>query len=65
MLFRLGARQRPCEFLSEDFLFFSENTSALGPWSRALLPLASKGSVLESCALGLGLEPCVLDFTSE
>ena len=41
MLFRLGARQRPCEFLSEDFSFFSKNTSAwvLGlehscPWPR-------------------------------
>ena len=47
----------------------------LGPWPRAFLSLASRGSVLGRavlclglgffCVLGLGLEPCVLDSTSD
>ena len=45
------------------------------PWPRAFLSLASRGSVLEKavlglglgffCVLGLGLEACVLDSTSD
>ena len=59
-------------------LFFLESTCAcvLGPWPwpwpRAFLSLASRVSVLGKavlglgffCVLGLGLEPCVLDSTS-
>ena len=59
------------------FFFFLESTCGcvLGPWPRALLSLASRGSVLGRavlglglgffCVLGLGLEPCVLDSTSD
>ena len=51
------------------YFLFLENTCAcvLGPWPRAFLSSASRGAVL---VLGsdffcvLGLEPCVLDFTS-
>ena len=58
-----------------------ENASAcvLGPWPRAFLSLASRGSVLGKAVLGLGLGfflcpwpriflcpwPCVLDSTSD
>ena len=52
--------------------FFFENTCGcvLGPWPRAFLSLASRGSVLGKAVLGLGffcvlgLEPSVLDSTS-
>ena len=52
--------------------FFFENTCGcvLGPWPRAFLSLASRGSVLGKAVLGLGffcvlgLKPCVLDSTS-
>ena len=56
-------------------LFFLENACAcvLGPWPwpRAFLSLASGGSVHGKAVLGLGffcvlgLEPCVLDSTSD
>ena len=56
-------------------LFFLESTCAcvLGPWPRAFLSLASIVSVLGKAVLGLGLgffcvlglEPCVLDSTSD
>ena len=58
-------------------LFFLESTCAcvLGPWPRAFLSLASRVSVLGKavlglglgffCVLGLGLEPCVLGYTSD
>ena len=38
-------------------LFFLESTCAcvLGPWPRAFLSLASRGSVLERAVLGLGI----------
>ena len=55
--------------------FFLENTClcVLSPWfwHRALLSLASRGSVIGRAVLGfeffcvLGLEPCVLDSTSD
>ena len=57
------------------FFFFLESTCAcvLGPWPRAFLSLASSVSVLGKavlglgffCVLGFGLEPCVIDSTSE
>ena len=59
------------------FFFFLESTCAcvLGPWPwpRAFLSLASRVSVLGKavlglgffCVIGLGLEPCVLDSTSD
>ena len=60
--------------LKRPFLFFFGEYLRLCPWSwpRAFLFLASRGSVLERavlgfglfCVLGLGLEHCVLDFTS-
>ena len=50
-------------------LFFLESTCAcvLGPWPwpRAFLSLASRVSVLGKAVLGLGLEPCGLDSTSD
>ena len=63
----------------KTFFFFFESTCAcvLGPWPwpRAFLSLASRVSVLGKavlglglgffCVLGLGLEPCVLDSTSD
>ena len=49
--------------------FFLENTCAcvLGPWpwSQAFLSFALRESVLGRAVLGLGLEPCVLDSTSD
>ena len=51
----LGFWRSPETFF--EGLFFSENTCAcvLSPWPRALLSLASLGSVLEKAVLGFGL----------
>ena len=58
-----GARQRTCEFLSEDLFFLWSSPEFCGKFatfwaenfSRYVLgPLASRGSVLEKCVLGLG-----------
>ena len=61
-------RQRPRGKFMKTFLFWK--TLALcvvGPWPRAFLSLASRGSVLGLglfCVLVLGLEPGVFDSTS-
>ena len=64
----------------EDLFFFLESTCALCPWSLALassIPVLGLESVCPRkgcpwplasdffCVLGLGLEPCVLDSTSD
>ena len=71
---RLWIGDRLKNFFEDLFL---ENTCGcvLGPWPwpRAFLSLASRGSVLGKAVLGLGLgffcvlglEPCVLDSTSD
>ena len=50
------------EIARKTFLntFFLENTCScvLGPWPRAFLSLASRGSVLEKAVLGLGFFLC-------
>ena len=66
--------RRLCEKLFLRPFFVLENTCGcvLGPWPRAFLSLASRGSVLGKAVLGLGLgffcvlglEPYVLDSTS-
>ena len=66
---KLWPRLKIGDYLKNFFEdLFLENTCGrvLGPWPwpRAFLSLASRGSVLGKAVLGLGLEPCVLDFTS-
>ena len=53
------------KIFSEDLFLESTCACVLGPWPRAFLSLASRGSVHGRVVLGLGLEPCVLEYTSD
>ena len=62
LFFFFGDRLK--NFFENVFFFFVEHLR-LCPWPRAFLSLASRVSVLGKAVLGLGLEPCVLDSTSD
>ena len=69
---RLWIGNRLKKFFWRPFILENTCGCVLGPWLRAFLSLASRGSVLGKavlglgffCVLGLGLEPCVLDSNS-